>query len=213
VSAAVFPRGSIDWCQTPIRGFSLLVLLLAGGCAMQPTVPGTSVAWGERRVQLAEVSDWQARGRIAVKSAEGGGQGSIQWFQAGAGSRVLLRGPFGAGGYEISWDAERIEVVDKSGQVEEAYTGPNAAEAFLLDQLGWSFPAMSLRYWMLGVPDPEFDSDEQFDTDGWLVAIQQNGWSVGYDGFKAWDDVWLPRRMVLSHDEARVKLVIDNWIL
>jgi outer membrane lipoprotein LolB len=190
-----------------------LAVLLVGGCALQPTVPGTSVAWDERRAQLEATSQWEARGRIAVKSSDGGGQGSIQWFQAGVGSRVLLRGPFGAGGYEITWDAERIEVTDKSGEVEAAYSGPNAAEQFLMDQLGWAFPAMSLRYWMLGVPDPEFDSDEQFDTEGWLVGIQQNGWTVDYDGFKAWGDLWLPRRMVLNHDEARVKLVIDDWKL
>ena len=212
MNAAPF-NGWFNACQTPIKQSLLVVLMFTGGCALQPTVPGTSVAWGERRTQLAEMSEWQARGRIAVKSVDGGGQGNIQWFQAGAGSRVLLRGPFGVGGYEIAWDAERIEVIGKSGEIEIAYSGPNAAEQFLLDQLGWSFPAMSLRYWMLGVPDPEFDSDEQFDTDGWLVGIRQNGWSVGYDGFKVWNNIWLPKRLVLNHDEARVKLVIDNWSL
>jgi outer membrane lipoprotein LolB len=207
-----------NWCQTPNISTSFaqslcVVILLTGGCALQPRVPGTSVAWGERQAQLAEISEWQARGRIAVKSAEGGGQGNIQWFQAGAGSRISLRGPFGTGAYEISWDTERIEVVGKSGEIEMAYSGPDAVERFLLDQLGWSFPAMSLRYWILGVPDPGFESRELFDTEGWLVGIQQNGWSVGYDGFKAWGEIWLPKRVVLNHDEARVKLVIDDWAL
>jgi outer membrane lipoprotein LolB len=209
------------WCQTPSPSFfstsfaqSLcIVLLLTGGCALQPRVPGTSVAWGERQAQLAEISEWQARGRIAVKSTEGGGQGNIQWLQAGAGSRVSLRGPFGVGAYDISWDAEHIEVVGKDGEVQVAYTGQNAAERFLRDQLGWSFPAMSLRYWMVGVPDPEFESHEQYDTEGWLVGIQQNDWSVGYEGFKVWNDIWLPKRIVLNRDGARVKLVIDDWDL
>jgi outer membrane lipoprotein LolB len=193
--------------------FLLIGLLLTGGCATRPVVPGTSVAWDERRVELADLQGWRARGRIAVKSAEGGGQGSIEWDQAGAGSRVSFRGPFGAGAYEITWNEARIEIVGKDGEVELAYTGPNVAEAFLLDQLGWAFPAMSLRYWILGVPDPAFDSDEQYDTEGWLVAILQNGWAVDYDGFKPWNDTWLPRRIVLNHDEARVKLVIDDWAL
>jgi len=209
--------GGSKWCLTPIKTqfkrSLLVVLVLASGCALQPTVPGTSVAWDERQAQLAGLAEWQARGRIAVKSADGGGQGNIQWFQAGAGSRIFLRGPFGFGAYEISWDAESIEVVGKSGEVQVAYSGPNAAERFLRDQLGWSFPAMSLRYWMLSVPDPAFDSYEQYDTEGWLVGIQQNGWSVGYEGFKVWNDIWLPKRVVLNHDGARVKLVIDDWVL
>jgi outer membrane biogenesis lipoprotein LolB len=36
---------------------------------------------------------------------------------------------------------------------------------------------------------------------------------VGYEGFKVWNDIWLPKRVVLNHDGARVKLVIDDWVL
>ena len=102
---------------------------------MRPTVPGTSVAWAERREALVQMPDWQARGRIAVKSADGGGQGSIRWRQADSGSRVHLSGPFGVGAYEISWKADSVEIIGKAGEVEIAYAGQNAAERFLMDHL------------------------------------------------------------------------------
>ena len=61
------------------------------------------VAWDDRRNTLAGKSDWRARGRIAVKSDDGGGQGNIRWRQEGPASSVNLSGPFGAGAYEIAW--------------------------------------------------------------------------------------------------------------
>jgi len=205
-------RPHLKWGQTPFFLTPLFILLIAG-CAMRPTVPGTSVAWAERREALVQMPDWQARGRIAVKSAGGGGQGSIRWRQAGSGSRVRLSGPFGVGAYEISWKADSVEIIGKAGEVEIAYAGQNAAERFLMDQLGWSFPAMSLRYWILGVPDPGFESNELFDTDGWLVGIQQGGWSIEYDEFEIRNAIWLPKRIVMRSDDARVRLIIDDWLL
>ncbi len=190
-----------------------LILVSMSGCALRPTISGTSIEWDVRREALVQLPDWRARGRIAVKSADSGGQGNIQWYQAGSGSRIHLSGPFGAGAYEISWDAESVEVIGKAGDVVMTYAGRNAAQQFLMDQLGWSFPAMSLRYWILGVPDPGFESHEQFDPDGWLGGIQQNGWSIQYEGFEVQDEAWLPKRIVLNNDQARVKLIVDEWVL
>jgi outer membrane lipoprotein LolB len=204
------------WGQTPIKwGLTPIfaVLVLVGGCAGQPRVPGTDVAWDDRRNVLASIPDWRARGRIAVKSEDGGGQGNIRWQQAGSASSIYLSGPFGAGAYEISWDDSSVEVRGKAGDVELAYNGPDAAEQFLVEQLGWSFPAMSLRYWILGVPDPAFDSHEQFDTQGWLAGIHQNGWIIDYEDFEVRDEIWLPRRIVMNSDNARVRLVVDDWTL
>jgi outer membrane lipoprotein LolB len=183
------------------------------GCAVQPTVPGTDVAWDDRRNTLAGNSNWRARGRIAVKSDDGGGQGSILWRQTGSASKLNLSGPFGAGAYEISWNDQSVEVRGKAGDVELAYSGPGAAERFLTEQLGWSFPAMSLRYWILGVPDPAYESHEQFDTQGWLAGIKQNGWVIDYEDFEIRDQIWLPRRIVMNSDKARVRLVVDDWAL
>jgi len=191
----------------------LVVLITVGGCALQPTVPGDSIDWAERRAELVRLSDWQARGRIAVKARDGGGQGDIHWRQTAVGSRVRLSGPFGVGAYEIAWDAESFVILGKAGDTTMAYAGRDAADRFLMDQLGWSFPAMSLRYWILGVPDPEPESSEQFDSDGWLSGIQQSGWSIDYDGFEVRDEVWLPRRIVMKNERARVKLIVDDWEL
>jgi outer membrane lipoprotein LolB len=190
----------------------LFIVVLIGGCALQPVVPERAIDWNARRDRLSALTDWEARGRIAVKSADEGGQGNIRWIQSAAQAQIRLSGPFGAGAYEISWTADDLVVSSKDGEVTVAYEGSDAAQQFLSDQLGWTFPAISTRYWLLGVPHPGYESLERFD-DGWLKRIEQNGWSVNYDSFESHDDLWLPRKIVMENDQARVKLVIDRWVL
>jgi outer membrane lipoprotein LolB len=165
----------------------------------------------QRETALGQLETWQAHGRIAVKSGNEGGQGKLHWYQTGQQARIELSGPFGVGAYELAWDSDSLVVKTKAGEVTSAYAGPQAAEQFLVDQLGWSFPAISIRYWILGIVDPQFAGNRKFDTDGWLAGIEQNDWSVAYDGFSRHEDQWLPDKIVMNNDRARVKLVIDQW--
>ena len=190
----------------------LLVTLVLAGCATRPVQPETGIDWDQRAARLMEESAWRAQGRIAVKAGKEGGQGNMSWVQAESGTRISLSGPFGAGAYEIAWDRQRIVINDKHGEQVAAYTGRDAADRFLAAQLGWSFPARSMRYWLLGVADPEYDSHPRFDEAGWLTGIDQNGWAVGYSRFDKVGDYYLPGKIVMENDRARVKLVVDKWV-
>jgi len=197
--------------MSTVRGCLLLAMVVLTGCASRPTVPGTGIDWTQRAENLLLLSDWEASGRIAVKSGTQGGQGNISWVQEGAEARIGLRGPFGVGAYQIDWSDSHLVVTGKAGEVTTAYTGADAVERFLTDQLGWSFPARSTRYWILGVADPHFASHAEFDTGGWLVSLEQNGWVVSYDRFVAEQDRWMPRKIVMENERARVKLIVDRW--
>jgi len=94
-----------------------------------------------------------------------------------------------------------------------SYAGPDAIERFLTDQLGWSFPARSTRYWILGIADPRFSSRTEHDADGWLVTLEQDGWVVMYDRFVEAQGRWMPRKIVMENEQARVKLIVDQWRL
>ena len=72
---------------------------------------------------------------------------------------------------------------------------------------------MSLRYWILGIPDPAVESDQRIDPEGWLTNIRQSGWSIEYDKFELVDETWMPKKIVLENDKARVKVIVDVWKL
>ncbi|MFQ5634728.1 MAG: lipoprotein insertase outer membrane protein LolB [Gammaproteobacteria bacterium] len=190
---------------------ALLVALQLAGCAVRPVQPGTVIDWDERAAALSVGSPWRARGRLAFKSGKDGGQASLTWVQADGGTHISLRGPFGVGSYEIAWDSERIAVNGTNGARAEIYTGRDAADRFLERQLGWSFPARSVRFWMLGIADPEYPSRRSVDASGWLAGIDQNGWAVSYSRFDKVGDHYLPGKIVMENERARVRLLVDEW--
>lgn len=189
----------------------VLAAVLMAGCATRPLQLEDGIDWDQRAAQLVEMPVWRAQGRIAFKSGKEGGQGNMTWVQEDTGTHISLRGPFGAGAYEIAWDAERVVVNSKKGEQVASYTGRDAADRFLERQLGWSFPARSIRYWLLGVADPEYDSRRRLDEAGWLSHIDQNGWAVEYSRFDEVGDQYMPGKIVMENDRARVKLVVDKW--
>lgn len=198
------------------RRAALLAVLLLPACALQrPDAGGISgINWAARRGELLAWQDWDARGRIAVRSERGGAQGDLLWEQRGEETHLRVNGPFGAGAYELRWNTGELTVIGKDGAFSRSYAGPDAMNAFLAEQLGWPFPAASVRFWLLGVPDPAAPpAAERFDGHGGLAAIEQAGWSIAYERFAKTGDQWLPTRMTLVAPMARIRLALDHWEL
>ena len=164
-----------------------------------------------RRAAIEAVSTWEARGRIALKTPGTSGQGSFSWSQAGDSTVIRVAGPFGADAHEIRWEPARLTVVSGKGEVAADYTGPDAAERFLKEQLGWSVPVADARHWLLGLAGPDSPAVEIVDASGLLASLAQDGWDVHYDEYQAQGGITLPRKLVLQSAAGRIRLVIDQW--
>jgi len=197
-----------------LAGCLLLVVMTAGllaGCATTERageLPASPVA---RRAAIEAVGTWEARGRIALKTPGTSGQGSFSWTQTGDTTVLRVAGPFGADAHEIRWDPARLTVLSGKGEVTADYTGRDAAERFLQEQLGWSVPVADARHWLLGLAGPESPAVETVDGSGLLASLAQDGWDVHYDEYRAQGGITLPRKLVLQSAAGRIRLVIDQW--
>jgi outer membrane lipoprotein LolB len=77
--------------------------------------------------------------------------------------------------------------------------------------LGFDAPLTSLRYWILGVPDPSSPAAEVIDVERRLASLQQSGWQIEYTDYAVVKGEWLPGRMTLLRDDVRVRLIVDHW--
>ncbi len=125
----------------------LACAVLAAGCA---TTPAGSPA-APKTADPAQLSQWMAKGRIALSAQGEGGSGSFVWQQRSERTELTVRGPLGAGGLALVTDGVSIELADGAGQ---PFDG-EAARVELERRLGVQLPLAELRYWMLGVPAPE----------------------------------------------------------
>lgn len=205
---SVFSRTSSNSRSRYRRCGSLCLLLLVSGCAPQrglelPDLPD----WQARRAALSTLSQWEFRGRVAVKAEEDGFNGNLVWWQKDDLFVATVSGPFGAGSVKIEGDENFVRITDADGVVRDM----DDAERELQLRYGWTIPVASLRYWALGIPDPTSPAVTEFDDSGLLRQLEQRNWLVTIDEYREGGGQPMPRRMTASNPGTRVRLVIDRW--
>ena len=189
-----------------IWAWSCGVLLLAA-CATAPPRPSVGLPWPQSRAHLQSLERFTLKGRVGVAAGNEGFSAGLEWQQQGARSELALNGPLGVGGVRIDAEGEQLRVRNSRGQVLDS----DAARQELEQRLGFDPPLMSLRYWVLGVPDPATPATETLGSDQRLAALEQDGWHISYGAYTASGSEQLPQRITLQRGNVRVKLVVSQW--
>jgi len=181
---------------------------LAAGCVTPPErAPMTGVDWLERREMLQEIEEFRMEGRLSLNTGRRGYSGTVSWEQNDDIVDFRFRGPFGFGGFRIHGDPEQLRVKTTAGD-ELLLRDP---EREMTERFGWSLPVHSMRYWILGVPDPALPASEVPATDGPLESLEQSGWLLHYDSYSEAEGLLLPRRLDMERGEVRIRVMTDRW--
>lgn len=183
------------------------VLAVVTACQTVPRKPIALQSWSARRAELQARHRFELTGRVAVAEGNEGFNAHLRWQQRGAHTNLALYGPFGMGGVRVTSDSGRLSVVTADGK----HLSDAAARAELAAKLGFEPPLTSLRYWILGVPDPSQPAVPTLDGQQRLASLEQGGWRIQYSQYMVADGAWLPRRMSLHRGDVRVRLVVDDW--
>ena len=189
---------------------ALLALMLLAGCRTltHPLPPGAPYA--ERRAQLQALPHFSLKGRVALSANGNGFNANLRWAQDRTRSQLALEGPLGVGGLQITADGESLQMVTSHGD----RIADQAAHAELIARLGFDVPIASLRYWVLGVPDPASAADESVDAvQQRLTGLSQDGWQVTYAAYTNAAGEVLPSRLTLERESVRVRLFVEDWQL
>ncbi len=189
-------------------GVAAALVLLAGCRTLPPVSAPTAPPWPTRRPELQSREHFELKGRVAVAAGTQGFNARLRWAQDGRRAQVALEGPLGAGAVHIDAEGSDLDVVTASG----ARLTSDAARAELSARLGFDPPLASLRYWILGVPDPSLPAAETLDPgQQHLTRLEQDGWRIDYGGYVVVGSEWLPARLTLERADVRVKLLVDDW--
>jgi outer membrane lipoprotein LolB len=188
---------------------ALALVLVIGGCQTVPVAPAPNLAWNVRRPALQTLERFALNGRVAVAVGKQGFNAGLRWGQMGPVTHLALTGPLGAGGVQVTADHGNLQVVTSKGQrLDNA-----AARTELEDKLGFEPPLQSLRYWVLGVPDPGAPASVKLDPQQRLTRLDQDGWQIAYTAYMPVGAAWLPRLLTLHRAQVRVRMVVDGWQL
>lgn len=189
------------------RALCALALVALASCRTAPVHEPAAQSWEARRPQLQSLERFELKGRVAVAAGGEGFNARLRWSQVGNRTNMSLEGPLGTGGVQVSSDGAALSVVNANGQRLDS----EAARAELRNRLGFDPPLSSLRYWVLGVPEPGPPARESLDTQQRLSTLDQNGWQINYTEYTSVNGGWLPSKLTLQRDNVRVRVVVDGW--
>jgi len=188
--------------------YVVLVVFLASCRTIPPVkIQPSAQSWETRRPQLQAREQFELKGRVAVASGNEGFNARLLWKQNGKQTHMSLDGPLGAGGMQVSSDGSSVSIVTSKGE----HLDNDAASAELTSRLGFDPPLASLRYWILGVPEPGQPAQESLDAQQRLATLQQDGWQIEYPDYMSVGGEWLPARLTLQRAGVRLRVVVDGW--
>ncbi len=209
-------RGVTECARQPrvlrrlVLASALLAVALAGCKTLPPPAPAApseSAPWEVRRAALQARENFDLSGKIGVAAGQDGFNAKLRWQQHGKQSQLALDGPLGVGGVRITSDGDDLKVRNAHGEQLDS----DAAKRELESKLGFQPPISSLRYWVLGVPDPSRPADETLDDAQRLASLRQDGWQIDYATYSNVRGQSLPSKVTLTREGVRVRLVVDNW--
>src|SRR5690606_24300941 len=169
-----------------------------------------------RWARLASSGPLASSGRVALSNGSDGGNGRLEWWQAGDAYQVVLQAPVTRQGWSLTADAGGARIDGLDGGPRQ---GPDA-DWLLLEATGMDVPVGALAAWAAGTradPAAHGPARMEFTADGRLARIRQAGWTIDYVGWQAEaagpGQEPLPRRIDAERGQARVRLVVDDWTL
>lgn len=206
---------------------TLCATLVLAACASVPPRPPAvqdpalrasyEAAQQQREQVLRADAEWSISGRIAASNAGRGGSGRLDWQQHGEAFQVSIRAPVTGQGWRLAGGGVGGAVL------EGVEGGPRRgfdARLLLLEATGWDVPLQALPAWIRGLREPALGPARiEYGTDGLPLYMEQDGWRVQYHWPLAGEGAGpaasgpvLPRRVEASRGEARVRLVVDEWV-
>ncbi len=184
------------------QGVVGLLVLVLSGCASVPIEPE-----GRYEIQVREslykLERWSFEGRVAITGKKEAWQANINWDHTANDEKIKLAGPLGQGATLIQLTGDSV-VIDRGDNKPLTSTQP---ELFINQQLGLFVPVQSLRYWVIGLPQPS--SRYNLTPTGFTQA----GWLIDYKQTKSVNGRVMPYKITVSNEQLKLKLIIDQWVL
>lgn len=191
-----------------VAALAMLALAACAPVPPRPPVADPEAAFAQHRAALTRVDRWQLNGSLAVQARGEGGQARVDWRQREESFDIRLTGPLGSGAVRLSGNGEGATLAVNG----ERLNDPDPAW-LLYQQTGWWIPVESLRWWALGLPAPDLPAHWTLNEQGQLARLEQNGWTIHFDRYRAQGDLEVPGRLLASAEDAEVRLVVRHWEL
>ncbi len=188
--------------------FTTGMLVACASPAIKPSISHDAASINAQHLKsLADISSFSIQGRIGIQTNPKGFSGSLIWQHSDNTDDIALYSPLGSQVASINSTATQITLLDASGK---SYSAANA-ETLTEDVLGWRLPLKGLTDWALGRPRLAPIKHSEWNAQGQLTLVQQDGWHIEYSNYQQQGAYTLPSKIYLKSEQLNIKLLVEKW--
>ena len=180
--------------QRLLRVIPFLAVLIAAGCAEL------------RPLSSQDTIEFELAGRIATRYKDEAASGNVAWRHSRDADELLITSPVGSSVARVVRNGNEVVLTTAEPRDYRA----TDAEALTEQVLGFRIPLTGLTDWVRGRAVEGSQANAVRDKEGRLATLDQNGWRVEYQEFRA---DGLPSRMKLTYPGIELRLAIHEWKL
>lgn len=190
----------------------LLMVSLLGACSLFQTGEQSTGKAAPMPDNSSALLHWHISGKVGIRLPDAAHSAYVEWTQHANTFDVLLFGPLGQGKSRLQGEPGAVQLNLANGD-----TWNDSSPEALLDKLyGWQLPVSRAQYWVKGLAAPGTPAVTQFNADGTLAHLQQDGWSIDFLQYSEPQElgtapIRLPRKLIMRYDNVRVTLIIKQW--
>jgi outer membrane lipoprotein LolB len=197
-----FKYGLIFYCSA--------ALYLSGCASVPPSAPAQSTVQDihqQHLARLAQIQHFSLKGRLGVVTQKQGFSGGIDWHHQLTNDNIEVFSPLGGKIADISKTATEVTLTSQDGHSIQA----NDAESLTELAMGWRLPLSGLSAWSLGRPNNSKIESSNWDEQGHLTSLKQDGWEISYEDYSENSGYFLPRKIILKSEKVNLKLLVEQW--
>ena len=191
----------------------IVVVLLSACTTTQPDLSSSAennFAWKKHQKQLDKVQGWHVKGRMAVANGSEYWSINLDWEQYEDTYIIYLSGPFGAGNVKLMGSSNGVILTDS----DKSSFFARDPDELLYQQTGVKMPVASLRYWILGMPEPGHAYKQVIDEDGRLENLDRNPWHIQFKRYTQIEGLSVPDKIFITKgQDLSVRMIIADWEL
>lgn len=159
--------------------------------------------------QVGSIQSFQLKGRLGVQAEGKGYSASTQWsHQNTSDNQIKILSPIGTELANLTTNAEEVSLQTQDGK---RYLAKDA-ESLTQDTLGWRLPLQGLEDWALGRPSKKIAELIEWDGQGKITKMIQNGWQIEYPEYTQKGDFSVPKKIFLKHPKLSLKIAVEEWL-
>lgn len=186
---------------------ALVATQLLACTSLRPTnKESLPVLTAENDLKVLASNDWRLVGRLSVRNSKESWLTKLDWQHDVLLDDLTLSTSLGGVAARLTYANGYIILTDSDG------VRRRVMEPDLQQQIGYSPPLNHLKYWIRGVPDPMLTVQDYQLTEANEKSFEQNGWLLKISQFEVFGDVVLPRKVFLSKNNIKIKVVVDEWL-